>query len=250
MSGGTEIEREIRYKIDEEIKNRIINSSCPIEKATQCVDLCMGQYGFDSLEKLGYIIRLRNKSSKCIIESKRRLDDNSWSESKIVIPTMKDGYDFLKNIGLQPYLYINRIREVREIDVAKVYIDELEILGNFVEFELKEEYEFKDLDEYLKRIGKEEDYEDLSFVRKLVKITTDGYKVIKSKMKQSEVLSQKDIKCPICNSNKIALMKGNGEEIIGCDIIAIICHDCEKIFEFSDIKYKNVGGNDDRKSFN
>lgn len=153
MSGGTEIEREIRYKIDEEIKNRIINSSCPIEKATQCVDLCMGQYGFDSLEKLGYIIRLRNKSSKCIIESKRRLDDNSWSESKIVIPTMKDGYDFLKNIELQPYLYINRIREVREIDVAKVYIDELEILGNFVEFELKEEYEFKDLDEYLKRIG-------------------------------------------------------------------------------------------------
>lgn len=50
-------------------------------------------------------------------------------------------------------MYINRIREVREIDVAKVYIDELEILGNFVEFELKEEYEFKDLDEYLKRIG-------------------------------------------------------------------------------------------------
>ena len=48
--------------------------------------------------------------------------------------------------------------------------------------------------EYLKRIGKEEDYEDLSFVRKLVKITTNGYKVIKSKMKQSEVLSQKDIK--------------------------------------------------------
>ena len=102
----------------------------------------------------------------------------------------------------------------------------------------------------LKRIGKEEDYEDLSFVRKLVKITTNGYKVIKSKMKQSEVLSQKDIKCPICNSNKIALMKGNGEEIIGCDIIGIICHDCEKIFKFSDIKYKNVGDNDDRKSFN
>ncbi len=104
--------------------------------------------------------------------------------------------------------------------------------------------------EYLKRIGKEEDYEDLSFVRKLVKITTNGYKVIKSKMKQSEILSQKDIKCPICNSNKIALMKGNGEEIIGCDIVGIICHDCEKIFEFSDIKYKNVGDNDDRKSFN
>lgn len=100
--------------------------------------------------------------------------------------------------------------------------------------------------DYLRRIGKEEDYEDLSFVRKLAKITTDGYKVIKSKMKQSEVLSQKDIKCPICSSDKIALMKGNGEEIIGCDITGIICHDCEKIFEFSDVKYKNVGVNDEK----
>lgn len=100
--------------------------------------------------------------------------------------------------------------------------------------------------DYLRRIGKEEDYEDLSFVRKLAKITTDWYKVIKSKMKQSEVLSQKNIKCPICNSDKIALMKGDGEEIIGCDIIGIICHDCEKIFEFSDIKYKNLGDDNEK----
>ena len=61
--------------------------------------------------------------------------------------------------------------------------------------------------DYLRRIVKEEDYEELSFVRKLAKITTDGYKVIKSKIKQSEVLSQKDIKCPICSSDKITLMK-------------------------------------------
>lgn len=61
--------------------------------------------------------------------------------------------------------------------------------------------------DYLRRIEREEDYEELSFIRKLAKITTDGYKVIKSKIKQSEVLSQKDIKCPICSSDKIALMK-------------------------------------------
>lgn len=60
MSSETIIEREVRYKINKEIKDKIIKSSYQIEEATKCVDLCMGKYGFDSLEKLGYIIRLRN----------------------------------------------------------------------------------------------------------------------------------------------------------------------------------------------
>ena len=161
MSSETIIEREVRYKINKEIKDKIIKSSYQIEEATKCVDLCMGKYGFDSLEKLGYIIRLRNKSGKCIIESKKRLDNNSWSEAKLTIPTMRDGYAFLKNIGLQPYLYINRTREIRKIDIAKVYIDDLEILGTFVEFELEEGYEFKDLEKYLSEIGIENNPEKL-----------------------------------------------------------------------------------------
>lgn len=74
---------------------------------------------------------------------------------------MKDGYAFLKNIGLQPYLYINRTREIRKIDIAKVYIDDLEILGTFVEFELEEGYEFKDLEKYLSEIGIENNPEKL-----------------------------------------------------------------------------------------
>lgn len=54
------IEREVRYKIDEKIKEKIINSSHLVEESTKCVDLCLGKYGFDSLDKLGYIIRLRD----------------------------------------------------------------------------------------------------------------------------------------------------------------------------------------------
>lgn len=153
MSKEATIEREVRYKINEETKDKIIKSSKQLEKATRCIDLCMGKYGFDSLEKLGCIIRLRNKAGKCVIESKKKLDNNSWNEVKITIPSIKNGYDFLKNIGLEPYLYINRIREVRKIEPAKVYIDKLEILGTFVEFELEEGYEFEDLDKYLNNIG-------------------------------------------------------------------------------------------------
>lgn len=155
------IEREVRYKIDEKIKDKIINSSYPVEEPTNCVDLCMGKYGFDSLDKLGYIIRLRNKSGKCVMESKKRLEDNSWQEASVTLSAMKEGYDFLKNIGLEPYLYINRTREVRKIDIAKVYIDELDLLGTFVEFELRDGYEFEDLEEYLNNTGIENNPEKL-----------------------------------------------------------------------------------------
>lgn len=146
------VEREVRYKINEKIKNNIINSSYLVEPTNNCVDLCVGKYGFDSLDKLGYIIRLRSKSGKCVMESKKRLEDNSWEEAAVTLSTMKEGYDFLKNIGLKPYLYINRTRETRKIDVAKIFIDEVDLLGDFVEFELEEGYEFSDLENYLKQV--------------------------------------------------------------------------------------------------
>lgn len=74
---------------------------------------------------------------------------------------MKQGYYFLTNIGLEPYLYINRIREIRKIDIAKVYLDKLELLGDFVEFELEDGHEFNELADYLKEIGIETEPEML-----------------------------------------------------------------------------------------
>lgn len=47
-------------------------------------------------------------------------------------------------------------------------------------------------------------------------------------------------KCPICNSNNVTYEKGDEELIIGGDLISIACHDCETIFEFIDVKYKNI----------
>ena len=148
--GAYMIEREIRFKINNEIKEKIINSSKLVREKEICVDLCMGKYGFDSLDKLGYIIRIRNKNNKIFIESKRRLDNNSWNESTIKLDDINQGYEFLKNIGLEPYLYINRKREERSIKEAKIFIDEIELLGTYVEFELEEGFEPKDLKKYLK----------------------------------------------------------------------------------------------------
>lgn len=147
------IEREIRFKIDDNVKNNIINSSELLEESSVCIDLCMGKYGFDSLDKLGYIIRLRNKNGKNIMECKKRLTNNAWSEVSIPLEKMKPGYDFLNNLGLEPYLYINREREVRKIKQARIYIDKVDLLGTYVEFELEDDFEFEDLKKYLEDNG-------------------------------------------------------------------------------------------------
>ncbi len=143
------IEREIRYKINDEVRNNIINTSELLEESTSCIDLCMGKYGFDSLDKLGYIIRIRNKNGKINMESKRKIENNKWSEVSIPLQDIKNGFDFLKNLGLLPYLYINRTREIRKIKQAKICLDSIDLLGDYVEFELEEGFEFEDLKEYI-----------------------------------------------------------------------------------------------------
>lgn len=88
--------------------------------------------------------------------------------------------------------------------------------------------------EYLRRVGNEEDFEDLSYVMKLVEIKTDGFKIIKNALYKKD----DNRKCPKCNSDNITYAKGDGELIIGDDLISLACHDCESIFEFIDVKYK------------
>lgn len=91
--------------------------------------------------------------------------------------------------------------------------------------------------DYLKRIGNKDDYEELSCIRRLVKITTDGFEVIENALSRKDI-DYDNIHCPFCNDSNISLEKGNGELIIGDDIIALICHECRKIYKFSDVKYR------------
>ena len=91
--------------------------------------------------------------------------------------------------------------------------------------------------EYLRRVGNKEDFEELSHFIKLAEITTDGFEIVKN------ALSKKDISfinthCHVCGSDNVTFQKGKGELIIGDDTIALVCHDCTKVYGFSDIVYK------------
>lgn len=69
------------------------------------------------------------------------------------------------------------------------------------------------------------------------KYNRNGYEIIRDAYSQDEVMG-KDILCPKCKSKNILIQKGDGYKINGADFIAIICHDCKKVYGFNDVKYK------------
>ena len=92
--------------------------------------------------------------------------------------------------------------------------------------------------EYLKRAGNKEDFEELSHFINLAEIVTDDFETVK------DAISKKDIsfintRCHVCGSDNVSFQKGDGELINGDDTIALVCHDCKKVYCFSDVNYKN-----------
>ena len=83
-----EIEKEVRYQINEDTINKIIKSCQLVKEEYHTVDIVLGYAGFDSLDKYGYIVRIRDKGNKLFMENKRRLPDGSWQESRVDIPNI------------------------------------------------------------------------------------------------------------------------------------------------------------------
>lgn len=150
-----EIEKEVRYKLeDKKIIEKIIDTTNLIEKRKKNADLVMGWSGFNSLDKYGFICRIRQKNNQIFLQSKKRINKYEWEEAKINLNSFKEGYQFLCLIGMKPYLYINREREIRRKGNLKIFIDEIELLGTYVEIELQEsENPQKELSEFLKEVG-------------------------------------------------------------------------------------------------
>ena len=69
------------------------------------------------------------------------------------------------------------------------------------------------------------------------KYDRNGYEIIRDVYSQEEVI-KKDVLCPKCNSKNILIQKGDGYKINGADFIAIICHNCKKVYGFYDVKYE------------
>ena len=55
---------------------------------------------------------------------------------------------------MEPYLYLKRMREIRKYKNLKIFIDEFDILGDFVEIEYQDsKNEVQEVEEFIKLIG-------------------------------------------------------------------------------------------------
>lgn len=147
-----ELEKEYRYIINDKIIKNIRKISTVKEKEQYQIDLTFGYAGFESLYKFGYICRIRKKGEKQWLEVKRMQKDDSFIETKIHIDKLKDGIDFFYAIGMKPYMYMIRKREILKYNNLKIFIDDVDLLGKFVEIEFQDEANKNNIDSFLKMV--------------------------------------------------------------------------------------------------
>ena len=149
-----QIEKEVRYQIDEEQIDKIILNTTPYKEKIEMLDITCGYKGFDSYSLYGFICRVRQKGNKKTLEVKNYLNPNECTEQEIKLENIEDGINYLKLIGMKPYLYLKRFREVRKYKDLKIFIDEFDILGNYVEIEYQDSIDSKkNINEFLNLIN-------------------------------------------------------------------------------------------------
>ncbi|MBO7219321.1 MAG: CYTH domain-containing protein [Clostridia bacterium] len=131
------VEKEIRFRVDRKTKDKIILSTGSLQDKAAMLDITFGRDGFNSLSKNGYICRIRQKPQKLTLEVKKKIP-TGWLEQEIPLSRLSDGINYLQLMGMKPYMYLQRNREVRRYKNLKVFIDEIDVLGDFVEIEYQD----------------------------------------------------------------------------------------------------------------
>ena len=85
------LEKEVRYKVDNNSINKIREISRVLEEEQRQIDLTLGFDGFNSLKRYGYVCRIRQKSDKIWMEIKNKMTNNTFSETEVNIK------EFLEN---------------------------------------------------------------------------------------------------------------------------------------------------------
>ena len=149
-----ELEKEVRYKINDVQKEKIALLTSAGKKKEKMLDITCGFEGFDSLAKLGYICRVRQKGDRKTLEVKNYSNENECIEETIKLDKLSTGVNYLKLIGMKPYLYLYRTREIRTYKDLKIVIDELDLLGDYVEIEYQDSNNAEaELEEFRNLIG-------------------------------------------------------------------------------------------------
>ena len=148
-----ELEKEVRYLVNETVWKNALNNSEPYKEKVEMLDITMGAYGKESVHKTGKVFRVRKKPNKITLEIKNRIE-GGWQEEAIKLDSVERGVSFLSLAGLEPYLFISRFREVRKFKGLKVFFDDIELLGKYIELEYQDSEDSEnELNDFIKLIG-------------------------------------------------------------------------------------------------
>lgn len=157
-----ELEKEVRYNITNSQIEKIKEITQDYKEKTEMLDITCGYDGFDSYSKYGYICRIRQKGNNITLEVKNYFNQDECLEQSIKLEKVIDGVNYLKLIGMKPYLYLKRYREIRKYKNLKIFIDEFDIIGNYVEIEYQDSKNAKEeLSEFIKLINIKDEPQDM-----------------------------------------------------------------------------------------
>ncbi len=155
------IEKEVRFLINEEQYQNILQNTTPLEPESDTLDITFGYDGFNSLKKYGFVCRVRKKKKGIVLEIKKKTTDG-WFEQEAKVETLSDGINFFSFLNMSPYMYLCKKREIRKYKNLKIFIDKVELLGNFVEIEYQDSKSSnEEVDEFKVKVGIDSSEEDL-----------------------------------------------------------------------------------------
>lgn len=157
-----EVEKEVRYLVSDDTWCLIHDNTTEYKPKEQMTDITMGKYGFNSFQQTGLVFRVRQKGDKISLEIKKKINNNEWLEESIPLDSMQRGISYLHLAGLEPYLFISRSREIRKFKGLKIFFDDVELLGKFIEIEYQDSTEAtNELNEFLNTFNITGDPEEL-----------------------------------------------------------------------------------------
>ena len=152
-----ELEKEVRFLVGDDIWNKAQEITKSFKDKVEMLDITMGAYGRESVAKTGKVFRIRKKTNKITLEIKNRIADG-WQEEAIVLDSVTRAISVLTLAGLKPYLYIARTREVKKFKGLKIFFDDVELLGKYIEVEYQDsEDAMAELQEFCSLCGIESD---------------------------------------------------------------------------------------------
>lgn len=135
-----------------------------------------------------------------------------------------------------PYKYEPREVFMAGLDQSKVdktmerFLDEVEEKVNYKKWYCGHYHTEKQIDKLEFMFGRIKLFDKNEYFPKYNK---DGYEIVRDYCYHND-----NLECPVCHSKNVVIQKGNGNNIIGLDLIAIICNECKKIYGYKDVKYK------------